>query len=628
MAAVRALRGILIKGSSILFLCCLLSAFGIVCGANQVCVWWTFLPLFMLIAAALLFSTARLEHRAQPLSKTFLSAAFSTVPALEPDPDLCEKIGVEQEDVAAPFHLRQGSKKLPLPRATVRSLRIIFVITSVLPAVMYMYTEHRARCDPPPLATYSGSPVIFDGTLMRIEEQQFSRLYVVQADALVYPANCAVHGMANVFPGKRWNEDGLHEGVRIRIQGRLDRSFGQMRWRPSAARPVRCFAQNIVPLNTLQPVNGNCLAKLAAYTDKARTCIASVHAGNLGLQLGSLLTSMVLGDKAIRLDQELIHEFRDVGLSHILAASGFNLTIVTAMTFFVMRLLFPSRAVVHTFCFASMIWFVLLAGASASVNRAAFMCTLILLIKGRHLQPDLLGVLSAAFLGTIAYDPFSLVDVGFQLSYAATAGILLLTKPLVALLSGSSERRLRKWLAEAVGVVLASQSAVLPIQLLHFQRLGLLFLPANLVVTPIVAPVTVIGFATSLIGGIGSNNEAIDIMLKNTAKLGDLLCLLPLKFMVFAVHQMALADWAKLHCARPSILILSVYGVAWAAFALSLHAQRLRRLGFALYLASCLMLVQPHSTDHRRSIANSKQPGASATGRFDWAAPTTDRRNN
>ncbi len=51
------------------------------------------------------------------------------------------------------------------------------------------------------------------------------------------------------------------------------------------------------------------------------------------------LASMVLGDKAVSLDKSLVTMFRNVGLSHVLAASGFNLTVVMVMTFFVGRLI-------------------------------------------------------------------------------------------------------------------------------------------------------------------------------------------------------------------------------------------------------------------------------------------------
>src|SRR5262249_39466216 len=147
----------------------------------------------------------------------------------------------------------------------------------------------------------------------------------------------------------------------------------------------------------------------------------------LGEQTGGLLTSMVLGERAVGVDPSIVSDFRTVGLSHLIAASGFNLTVVTAMSFFVTGLFIHCKRLTCLLALVNLLCFVGLAGLSASVLRAAIMCTLVLFAKCLNRSLHGLAALATAFLATIVADPGGILDPGCQLSYAATAGIMCAT---------------------------------------------------------------------------------------------------------------------------------------------------------------------------------------------------------
>jgi competence protein ComEC len=122
----------------------------------------------------------------------------------------------------------------------------------------------------------------------------------------------------------------------------------------------------------------------------------------------------------------------------------------------------------------------------ASLALAAF------LFARRH---DPLHGLVIAFVGLLAVDPFLLWSLGFQLSFAAAAGILLLTPLLLVRL-----HRAPRPLAEALAVGVGAQVAVFPLLAFHFGKVSLLGIPANLAAFPLVAPITILGFAGGLFG--------------------------------------------------------------------------------------------------------------------------------
>jgi ComEC/Rec2-related protein len=318
-----------------------------------------------------------------------------------------------------------------------------------------------------------------------------------------------------------------------------------------------------------------------------RSMLVAAHQRVLGQRDGSLLASMVLGDKAVSLDKSLVTMFRNVGLSHVLAASGFNLTVVMVMTFFVGRLIIPSSAAVHSLCFATMCGYVFVAGASQSVMRAAIMCTVLLVIKLTKLRAQLLATLASALLITLIADPGALTDVGLQLSYAATAGLILCARPLSELICAGRKEKIIRWFAETVAVVFASQLAVLPIQLVYFWQLGLMFLPANLVITPILAPLTILGFVSSVLALFFPLHGFVESTFSLLVWMVDMLALLPLELMLRWVDFLASFDGAIFRVGQPRPEAVVLYVLSWLCAVAALHTKRYRRavlLGFVIAL--------------------------------------------
>ena len=147
--------------------------------------------------------------------------------------------------------------------------------------------------------------------------------------------------------------------------------------------------------------------------------------------------------------------------------------------------------------------YVLFAGASPSVVRAAAMAGVVLLARETGRAGRAAAALGWAAALLLFVDPALVGDAGFQLSTLATGGILAWANPLTDRIGRLFGGRVPGWLAESLGVSLAAQAATLPIVLLTFGRLAILSPVVNLAIVPLVAPAMAASLV-ALLGGVAA----------------------------------------------------------------------------------------------------------------------------
>ncbi|WP_245916537.1 ComEC/Rec2 family competence protein [Nocardioides gansuensis] len=208
-----------------------------------------------------------------------------------------------------------------------------------------------------------------------------------------------------------------------------------------------------------------------------------------------LVPALVVGDDA-GVDPALADDFRTTGLTHLLAVSGTNLTLLVGFLLIASRWAGVRGWWLHGVAAVGIAGFVLLARTEPSVVRAAAMGTVALIGmggNGRERGPRALGV---AVLALLLLDPRLAVTAGFALSVLATAGILW----LAPLWRDSLRTWLPRGVAEAVAVPLAAQVACTPVVTALSGEVSLVAVVANLLAAPAVAPATVLGLAGGLVG--------------------------------------------------------------------------------------------------------------------------------
>ncbi len=279
-------------------------------------------------------------------------------------------------------------------------------------------------------------------------------------------------------------------GDRVRVVGRLERPpvFDTFSYEAYLARQgihALLYGEEVTHLASNQacPV----LARVFRFKARAERVLASV----LSEPQSSLLTGILLGNES-GIPEPVQEDFSRTGVSHIIAISGFNLAIM-AKLFAQLAHRYLGRRWELPLSLLGIWSYTVLVGASAAVLRAALMVTLA--VVARHSNRRVHGPtsLATAVWFMSLFNPHVFWDVGFQLSVAATLGLILYTDPLTDMfrrffehLTGNPDltERILGWLSDALIVTLAAQILTLPILIGTFRQLSLISLVTNLLVLP------------------------------------------------------------------------------------------------------------------------------------------------
>ena len=301
-----------------------------------------------------------------------------------------------------------------------------------------------------------------------------------------------------------------------------------------------------------------------------------------------VLQGITLGERAF-LDKDLQETFVRSGTFHILAISGLNVSMVAVLFYFLLRLLrFPLRLRAGV----TIVWVILyaaLAGGSPSVVRAALMTSLFLGALILEREVDLTNTLALSALLVLLWNPLHLLEAGFQLTFGATLGILLLMQ---AFPMASLPRPLR-WLLNSLGVSVAATLATLPILAHHFHRASLIGIVANLPIVPLSGIITAIGLIFALLSLFLSSG------LHWLAQLLQILIV----FMARLAHFFSSLPGASFQIYGPSLaMILLYYGSLFSAW----NWQKARWPKFTclicLFLLSSLLGTKLYHAQHRSDL--------------------------
>ncbi|SFE72621.1 competence protein ComEC [Chitinophaga sp. CF118] len=206
----------------------------------------------------------------------------------------------------------------------------------------------------------------------------------------------------------------------------------------------------------------------------------------IGGKEAGLAAALLIGYR-YDLDKEMVQDYTNTGIVHIIAISGMHLALIYGSLLWLLQW-WPAHRftnMLKALLIIFLLWaFTLLTGASASVLRASVMFTFITVGKfvlDRY--TNVYNTLAASAFLLLCYDPGLLTDAGFQLSYLAVLSILICFKPLYSLLYLRNRWLDKIW--EAIALTLAAQLLTLPVCLYYFHQFPLYFLPANLLAVPL-----------------------------------------------------------------------------------------------------------------------------------------------
>jgi competence protein ComEC len=206
----------------------------------------------------------------------------------------------------------------------------------------------------------------------------------------------------------------------------------------------------------------------------------------------------VLGDDS-QIDESLRKRFRASGLYHLLAVSGQNVALVAGGALALAWLAGLSRRIGELAALAGIAGYVLAVGAQPSVVRAGIAGTLTTAAWLTGRLADRWHFLFLGALALLAWNPYTLFDAGFQLSFAAVAAIFLLVPRTRRFLEGYP---LPAIASEPIAVSAACALATAPVMWLQFHAISLGAVPANALAAPAMVPLLGLAFTGALLAPI------------------------------------------------------------------------------------------------------------------------------
>lgn len=230
----------------------------------------------------------------------------------------------------------------------------------------------------------------------------------------------------------------------------------------------------------------------------------SLMGSNLSDSSKEFFAATLLGDTSL-LDEERRNMYSASGLAHIIALSGLHVAIIT---FFAGIIMFPLRLLkakwLYTTGLVMAFWlFAIMTGMASSVGRAAVMATVVafgVILQRKSTPANSLAL--AAFV-ILMFKPSELLEPGFQMSFASVTGILMFYRHFRF---GSKRSGILGGLGSLIAVSVAAMMGAALCVAFYFHNLPLLFLPANIIVIPVLLPITMgAGIIALMMSGLGMN---------------------------------------------------------------------------------------------------------------------------
>jgi competence protein ComEC len=319
------------------------------------------------------------------------------------------------------------------------------------------------------------------------------------------------------------------------------------------------------------------LAVALAHTDQIRARAEAGLGRGMPAREAALARGFVLGEDE-GVDEATKEDFTRAGLSHLLAVSGENVTLLALLATALLGALGVPLRERLLWVLALIALYVPLAGSGPSIQRAGVMGAAGLLATLAGRRASTLYALLLALLVTLAIDPGVAADVGWQLSFAAVLGIYLLAGPIRdALLSrfgagrGYARGGWRRALAEAAGVTVAATLATAPLIAFYFEEASLTTLLANLLAMPAVAPAMWLGMVSAAAAQVPG------LPLEPLNGLDALL----LAYIAQVAAWCGRPSWAVVHLQLGGWGVTAAYAALAAAAVVAIRLARYRRLARA-----------------------------------------------
>ena len=215
----------------------------------------------------------------------------------------------------------------------------------------------------------------------------------------------------------------------------------------------------------------------------------------------AIMSAMLLGQKQ-DLNSAQKTDFRNAGVFHLLAVSGLHVGILCAILIFCVFGLFPSSGSISflgNLIILLCLWFyVLLTGSPPSAIRAGVMCSIYLIGRNLGFKIYALNIVATVFIMMLFINPQNIYRIGFQFSFLALTGIILISP--ILLKWNETQNKLYQYTWTIMAISLGAQLGVAPLSIYYFNTFPNYFLLSNVLTTPFTGVIICLGLIIILLG--------------------------------------------------------------------------------------------------------------------------------
>ena len=337
-------------------------------------------------------------------------------------------------------------------------------------------------------------------TSSKKQEKEYYNKYKVKID------NCEMY----IKLDKKEKE--LEYGDKIKIEGKYikpekTKNYGGFNYQDYLKSIGIIGTIDVEKIEILEKDKGNLILKkiyILSNKIKEKTKILFKNEEEQGLAEG-----LILGDKE-NISEETEENFEITNLSHILAVSGMHITyLVIGMQILFQKL--AGKRKTNIIMIVLLILYMILAGSSPSVVRSVIMGIITIISKLVHRKNDVINSISISLLILLILNPYVIGNIGLQLSYLGTLGIVLFQKTVYNILNIKrnkvkekikKESKIISKIKEMLAVSISAQILIFPIMIFHFNLFSIYFLITNLLASIIIGPIIIILFLVIILSFI------------------------------------------------------------------------------------------------------------------------------
>ena len=396
---------------------------------------------------------------------------------------------------------------------------------------------------------YDNKNISIEGTIISdIEEKEYNYTFTIRTKGDYFLVNLK----------KNKEEISLEYGDKLQISGEYQE--------PNKARNYKGFDyKNYLKINKIYGIirvdlYTNIIIKHQKNLSNFKLLIHKIRE-KLKQNIQELLTKetyalgigILIGDNS-RINEKIVEDFKNSNLSHMLAVSGahINYVVLTVSILFTKKRAGIKAQRVVTIMM--MLFFMELTQMTSSVVRAGISCIIYMLASLLYRKADVINAMAISTLLILLNNPFKLFDIGFQLSYAGTLGIILFCK----LINIPIKNKLLKYLKDSIIISISANIFIIPIMMYQFNTISITFILSNLLAGPLLGISIILEIIVLLISFMSINIAAIP------AKVLNILLIL----IINIANWFSNIEISKIYVITPQIISIVAYYLICAAIIL------------------------------------------------------------